>query len=120
VEITEELIPDERTERMAKVLESAIGGADDALNPQLLAPTVDRARIRATLKRVALTYAGCAIERGANEIAYRPWGTERMSRYQLRCGEVPLELTFALDEKTGQLKSLAAYPPRSPDAACWQ
>jgi hypothetical protein len=120
VEITEELIPDERTERMAKVLEGAIGDPKHALSPQLLAPSVDRGRISATLQRVGLTYAGCAIERGANEIAYRPWGTERTTRYQLRCGDAPLELTFGLDEKTGQLTSLAAYPPRPPDAACWQ
>lgn len=120
VEITEELVPDERTERMAKVLEGAIGDPEHVLNPQLLAPSVDRARISATLQRVGLAYAGCALERGANEIAYRPWATERTTRYRLRCGDAPLELTFALDEKTGQLTSLAAYPPRSPDAACWQ
>lgn len=120
VEITEELVPDERTERMAKLLARAIGGPEDVLNPQLLAPTVDRARISATLRRVGLTYAGCMPERGASEVAHRPWGTERAVRYQLRCGDAPLELTFALDEKTGQLTSLAAYPPRPPDAACWQ
>jgi hypothetical protein len=120
VEITEELVPDERTERMANVLTSAIGSPEDALNPHLLAPTVDRARIRATLKRVGLAYGGCVHERGANEIAYRPWGTERTARYQLRCGGAPLELTFALDEKTGQLTSLDAHPPHSPEAACWQ
>jgi hypothetical protein len=120
VEITEELAADERSERMAKVLGSAIGGPEGALSPQLLAPSVDRTQIRTTLKRVGLTHAGCVLERGANEIAYRPWGTERTTRYQLRCGAAPLELTFTLDEKSGQLTRLAAYPPHSADAACWQ
>jgi len=45
----------------------------DALNPQLSAPTVDRARLRTN---------------------YRPWYTERTTRYRLRCGDTPLELTF--------------------------
>jgi CubicO group peptidase (beta-lactamase class C family) len=119
LEITEEVLPDERTERIAKLLVSAIGGPADAVGLHLIAPSVDRARLRNALKRASQSYPSCAIERGANEIAYRPWSIDRTSRYQLRCGDAPLELSFALDEK-GQITSLAANPPRAPDALCWR
>ncbi|HEV8548535.1 MAG TPA: hypothetical protein VGQ57_05890, partial [Polyangiaceae bacterium] len=120
VEITEELIPGERTARLAEILAHAIGGPEDALGLHLIAPTVDRTRIRAALKRAGRTYAGCVLQSGANEIAYRPWGIDRLSRYHLRCGDAPLELAFGLDDQTGQITSLAAYPPHAPDALCWQ
>jgi hypothetical protein len=119
VEITETLLPGERSDRMAKVLASAIGGPEDAVGLHLIAPTVDRARIRRVLKHAGQGYAGCVIERGANEVTYRPWSVDRTSRYQLRCGDAALELAFSLDDKTGQITSLSAYPPHAPDAACW-
>ncbi len=79
----------------------------------------ETADLRSALERAGQTHAGCVIERGANEIAYRPWSIDRTSRYKLRCGNAPLELTFSLDEQTGQITSLAAYPPHSSDALCW-
>jgi CubicO group peptidase (beta-lactamase class C family) len=120
VEITEELLPAERTERMAKVLAGAIGGPEDALGLHLIAPTVDRARIRKALTHAGQSHSECVVERGADEVTHRPWSIDRTSRYRLRCGAKPLELTFTLDDQTGQVKSFAAHPPRSPEATCWQ
>jgi len=119
-EITESLVPDERTERMAKVLTAALGGPEDGIGLHLIAPTVDRVRVRKAIRRAGQSFANCAVVRGATEVAYRPWGNERSARYELRCGDAPVELTFGLEEKTGQITSFAAHAPRSPDALCWE
>jgi hypothetical protein len=40
--------------------------------------------------------------------------------FQLRCKDAPLEVRFSVDDKTGQIVDFSGYPPRAPDAVCWQ
>jgi len=121
-DITEELPPDERTERAAHRLVAAMGGADDevASKADFFAPTVDLARTKKILGRLALAHGACSVERGWFEIYRGPLEIERSARYSLRCSAGPIELTFAIDEKTGHVTSFSAHPPRRFDATCWQ
>jgi len=121
-DITEELAPDERTERAARMLAAAMGGADDsdAASTDVFAPTVNHAQMKKILRRLALAHGPCSIERGWLQIYRGPLEVERNAQYALRCGNGPLQLTFDIDEKTGRVTSFSAHPPRPYDATCWQ
>lgn len=117
--LSEELVPDERTDRIAKALAAAIGRPDH-LSANLIAPDADRSRFEQTLRRAGLSFSACVVEHGANIVTVGPWGIERAPRYQLRCAGTQVELTFALDDRSGKLKSFAAYRPRAPEGLCWE
>ena len=121
-DITEELPPDERTDRAGRMLAAAIGDTDrnDGPPPEFWAPAVDHARAKKSLRRLGLSHGPCSVERGWWQIDRGPLEIERNAQYALRCNGGPLELEFSIDEKTGRVTSFSAHPPRAFDATCWQ
>jgi CubicO group peptidase (beta-lactamase class C family) len=118
VDLWQELMPDERTEQVARRLAQAIGSRDAALD--FLAPSFDAARLKKTLQRLGLSHGSCTIERGQIEVTHEPWGVQQKTHYFLRCDAGTLEMNFNLDQKTRQLTSFEAFPARDPQATCWQ
>jgi CubicO group peptidase (beta-lactamase class C family) len=123
-DITEELPPDERTERAARTLVAAIADAEGQMTvlAELWAPSVDHAQARKSLHRLGLAHGPCSIERGFWQIYRGPLEVEQNAQYALRCkgGPLELELELGIDEKTGRITSFSAHPPRAFDATCWQ
>jgi CubicO group peptidase (beta-lactamase class C family) len=120
IDIKQELPPETRAEQAVQKLVQALNGTPQALESDLFATGIDRARSQRLFRRLAATHGTCALMRGWLEISFSPLKTERVVRYSLQCSEAPLELSLNLDESGGQVTSFAAYPPRPPDALCWQ
>jgi CubicO group peptidase (beta-lactamase class C family) len=117
---TEELPAEGRTHEAAIGLAAAIGASSEALPAELFAPSVDLARARKTLTRLGLDHGACSVDRGHREIPRNSRDGAPEPHYTLRCSDAPLELTFTLDEETGQVTTFSARPPRAPDATCWE
>ena len=120
-EITQELPPDERTERAARMLAAALDNANNvAPSSEFWARAVDHAQKKKSLRRLGLAHGPCSVERGFWQIYRGPFEVEQNAQYALRCNSGPLELEFGIDEKTGRVTTFSAHPPRAFDATCWQ
>jgi CubicO group peptidase (beta-lactamase class C family) len=121
-DITEELPPDERTERAARTLVAAIADTEGNITAlsELWAPKVNHAHARKILHRLRLAHGPCSIEHGFWQIYRGPFEVEQNAQYALRCHSGPLELELGIDQKTGRVTSFSAHPPRAFDATCWQ
>lgn len=119
VNITEELSADERTDRAARAIAAAIRDSVEDASGELFAPSVDLARMKKTLRRLAIAHGACSVEHGFIETFQAPLEMERSPHYVLRCGDGPLDLTFNLDEKTGKVMAFDAHPPYALEGTCW-
>jgi CubicO group peptidase (beta-lactamase class C family) len=121
VQWTEELAPGPRAAEAATNLLASVTALEETPAGALFAPSLDAARAKKTLRRLALEHGACKLERGHTEIERVPLKPPTTThRYELSCSERPLVLSFGLDETSGRVTHFTGHPPRPPNATCWE
>jgi hypothetical protein len=109
---TEHLPPDERMSHTAAQLTAALTGGPEPLL-SLLAPSLDRERVRKQLAHAAIDHGACSVER-----AIAGNGNTK-SVFELVCSVSPLELSLEIENDSGRVVALDLHHPRDRAATCW-
>src|SRR5215831_14837136 len=123
VKWTEELPPDDRQRAVATRLAAAMGQSNDVgvATADLFAATADRDRLIGRLAHLALDHGACEVAGGGVRSHREPLGDDGpRAVFHLRCARGALDLEITLEDSSGRVVDVIGYPPRDPDATCWQ